>query len=306
MRGMKLSFPHLVSADQITRSDADALLERCEEMEKALEQGGDDRLKNKVLACLFYEPSTRTRLSFETAMLRLGGQVVSVEGMQGSSLTKGESVEDTIRVVGGYADAIAMRHPEEGSADKAASISAVPFINAGDGPNQHPTQGLLDLLTARKERGTVENLTVAIAGDLKFGRTVHSFSTVISLFPGTRFRFITPSNLRMPAKVTDLLKQRAVPFEESEDLQDGLDADILYMTRIQKERFESVEEYERLKDAYVLHAKDLAGKSVTVMHALPRNAEIAPDVDELPNAAYFRQAQNGVPVRMALLSLLLS
>jgi aspartate carbamoyltransferase catalytic subunit len=302
---MPLSFSHLVSADQIMRSDAEEILATCDEMETVLKKGGDDRLKRKVLACLFYEPSTRTRLSFETAMLRLGGQVLSVEGAQSSSLTKGESLEDTIRVVGQYADIIAMRHPEEGSAARAMLVSPVPFINAGDGPNQHPTQGLLDLLTARKERGTVENLTVAIAGDLKFGRTIHSFSTVISLFPGTRFRFITPPNLRMPAKVTNLFKERGVPFEESEDLQDGLDADILYMTRIQKERFESPEEYERLKDAYVLHAKDLKGKSVTVMHALPRNAEIATDVDALPNAAYFRQAQNGVPVRMALLSLLL-
>ena len=275
-------------------------------MEEVVAKGGDDRLKGKILAALFYEPSTRTRLSFEAAMIRLGGGVITADGFQFSSMYKGETVEDTMMMVGGYADIIAMRHPEQGSADKAASISPVPFINAGDGPGQHPTQALLDLYTIQKERGTVDGMHVAMVGDLKYGRTVHSLVYLLGLYKNMRFTFIAPDQLPMPEKVTSFLKERNIPYTETTDLSAGFDADILYMTRVQKERFDNLAEYEALKLKYVLTADQLKGKTVTVMHPLPRVGEITTDVDALPTAAYFRQAKNGIPVRMALLWLMLS
>ncbi len=274
-------------------------------MEDVLKKGDDDRLKGKILAALFYEPSTRTRLSFESAMLRLGGSVITADGFQFSSMYKGESIEDTIMMAGGYSDIICMRHPEQGSADKAASVSPVPFINAGDGPGQHPTQALLDLYTIQKERGTIDGLHVAMVGDLKYGRTVHSLVFLLGLYKNVRFTFIAPDALPMPDKVTSFLKEKKIPYEETTDLSAGLDADILYMTRVQKERFDNVDEYEKLKLKYVLTAPQLKGKKVTVMHPLPRVGEISTDVDKLPTAAYFRQARNGIPVRMALLAGLL-
>lgn len=302
---MALSFRHLTSTKQLSRADTDLILKTAAAMEKVLAKGGDDRLHGKILASLFYEPSTRTRLSFEAAMCRLGGHVISAEGIQFSSMYKGETIEDTIRMVSSYADVIAMRHPEQGSADRAAAVSSVPFLNAGDGPGQHPTQALLDLYTIQKERGTVDGLHVAMVGDLRYGRTVHSLSFLLGLYKNLRFTFVAPKELTMPEKVTGFLRERKMPYEESAKLSDAFGADVLYMTRIQQERFTDRSEYERLKDSYVLTAKLLKGKKVTVMHPLPRVSEIAPDVDALPNAAYFRQAANGVPVRMALLSLLL-
>ncbi len=302
---MKLSLRHLTSTKQLSRADTDVILKTSAAMEKVLAKGGDDRLAHKILASLFYEPSTRTRLSFETAMQRLGGQVVTADGIQFSSLYKGETIEDTMMVVGQYADIIAMRHPDEGSADKAASVSPVPFINAGDGPGQHPTQALLDLYTIQKECGRTEKLHIAMIGDLKFGRTVHSLSFLLGLYDDLHFTFVAPKQLPMPAKVTDFLKQKKIPYAETETLEAALDADVIYMTRVQKERFTDVSEYEKLKNAYVLTAKHVKGKKVKVLHPLPRVGEIATDVDELPNAAYFRQVRNGVPVRMALLALLL-
>jgi len=274
-------------------------------MEKVLAKGGDDRLHGKILAALFYEPSTRTRLSFESAMSRLGGSVISAEGIQFSSMYKGETIEDTIMMVSGYSDIIAMRHPEAGSADKAASVSPVPFINAGDGPGQHPTQALLDLYTIQKECGKLDDLHIAMAGDLRYGRTVHSLSFLLGLYDNVRFTLISPNELTMPEKVTDFFKDKNISFHETGDLAAGLDADVLYMTRIQQERFADHSEYERLKDVYTLTSKHLKGKKTIVMHPLPRVGEIATEVDTLPNAAYFRQAQNGVPVRMALLEMLL-
>jgi aspartate carbamoyltransferase catalytic subunit len=303
---MPLSFRHLTSTKQLTRVDVDLILQTAGEMEGVLQKGGDDRLNGKILASLFYEPSTRTRLSFESAMQRLGGNIITADGIQFSSLYKGESIEDTIIMAAGYSDIIAMRHPEQGSADKAASVSPVPFINAGDGPGQHPTQGLLDLYTIQKERGTIDGLHIAMVGDLKYGRTVHSLCYLLGHYTNLRLTFIAPDALPMPEKVTSYLKEHNVPFEETTDLSAGLDADILYMTRVQKERFDDVAEYETLKLKYVLTAEHLKGKSVTVMHPLPRVGEIATDVDALPTAAYFRQARNGVPLRMALLDLLLS
>jgi aspartate carbamoyltransferase catalytic subunit len=302
---MALSFRHLTSTAQVTRADADVLLKTAMEMEKIVKKGGNDLLKGKILAALFYEPSTRTRLSFETAMLRLGGQVISADGFQFSSLYKGESIEDTMMMVGGYADIIAMRHPEAGSADKAMKTSPVPFINAGDGPNQHPTQALLDLYTIQKECGKVEGVHVAMVGDLKNGRTVHSLTTLLTLYPGVRFTFVAPDQLTMPEKVTSMLTSGGFTFDESSDLTDAVNADVVYMTRVQKERFDDQSEYEKLKDAFILNASHLKGKKTVVMHPLPRVSEISTDVDALPNAAYFRQAENGVPVRMALLAQLL-
>jgi aspartate carbamoyltransferase catalytic subunit len=301
-----LSFRHLTSTKQLSRADTDLILKTAQVMENVLKKGGDDRLKGKILAALFYEPSTRTRLSFEAAMLRLGGQVISAEGVQFSSLYKGETIEDTITMACGYSDIIAMRHPEQGSADRAASVSAVPFINAGDGPGQHPTQALLDLYTIQKECGTIDGLHVAMVGDLRYGRTVHSLSFLLGLYRDLRLTFVAPKELTMPAKVTDFLKEKAIPYKETADISAALDADILYMTRIQKERFADASEYERLKDSYALQSKHIKGKKTIVMHPLPRVGEINSDVDTLPNAAYFRQAHNGVPVRMALLASLLN
>lgn len=274
-------------------------------MEKVIAKGGDDRLHGKILAALFYEPSTRTRLSFEAAMQRLGGQIVTADGFQFSSLYKGETLEDTIIMVSGYADIIAMRHPEQGTADRAAAVSPVPFINAGDGPGQHPTQALLDLYTIQKERGSIDGLHIAMVGDLKYGRTVHSLTYLLGLYKNLRFTYVSPDSLKMPEKVSSFLKEKNIPYEEVTDLHAGLDADVLYMTRVQKERFDDSAEYEALKLKYILTADHLKGKKVTVMHPLPRVGEISTDVDALPNAAYFRQAKNGVPVRMALLSMLL-
>lgn len=275
------------------------------DMEKIRTKGKSDLLKGKVLASLFYEPSTRTRLSFETAMLRLGGDVLTAEGIQFSSLYKGETIEDTMEMVGQYADIIAMRHPEQGSADKAAAASKVPFINAGDGPGQHPTQALLDLYTINDECGKVDDLNIAMVGDLRYGRTVHSLSYLLGLYKNIRFTLISPKELTMPEKVTSFLDEKKIPYELHDDISAGLDCDIMYMTRVQQERFADKSEYERLKLKYVLTASQLKGKKVKIMHPLPRVGEISTDVDSLPNAVYFRQAGNGVPVRMALLAMLL-
>lgn len=302
---MPLSFTHLVSIEQLSRKDADAIIGEAEHMENVLKDGGDERLHGKILANLFYEPSTRTHLSFAAAMCRLGGRVISTESVQFSSLYKGETIEDTIKVVGEYADIICMRHAEEGSAARGASVSPVPFINAGDGPGQHPTQALLDLMTIKKERGHIDGARVAMVGDLKHGRTVHSLSLLLSLYDNIHLLFISPKELRMPENIRSLLSKRSIRFEERQNLRDGLDGDILYMTRIQKERFKDEREYQRLREAYILTARDLKDSAVTVMHPLPRVGEIALDVDLLPNAAYFRQVKNGVAVRMALLAMML-
>lgn len=303
--GMPLPFKHLTSTKQLTRADTEEILRVAKDMQKLREKGETDLLKGKILAALFYEPSTRTRLSFETAMLRLGGDVLTAEGIQFSSLYKGETIEDTMEMVGSYADIIAMRHPEQGSADKAAGASKVPFINAGDGPGQHPTQALLDLYTIKEECGKLDGLHVSMVGDLRYGRTVHSLCYLLGLYKDIRLTLISPKELTMPEKVTSFLKEKGIPYEERDDIAAGLDADMMYMTRVQQERFADKSEYERLKLKYVLTASHLKGKKVVVMHPLPRVGEIATDVDALPNAAYFRQASNGVPVRMALLAMLL-
>jgi aspartate carbamoyltransferase len=258
-----------------------------------------------VLSTLFYEPSTRTRLSFETAMLRLGGQVISVAEAKSSSASKGESLHDTIKTVEGYADVIVIRHPQIGAAQEAAQATDRPILNAGDGAGQHPTQSLLDLYTILKEKGTADGLTITLAGDLKNGRTVHSLALLLANF-SVRFVFAAPRALRMPQEILDQLRNKAIAVQETEDLGEGLaQSDVCYMTRIQRERFDDPAEYDRLKDLYVLTREQVeaAKDGIIIMHPLPRVNEIATDVDTYPGAAYFRQSANGVPVRMALLAL---
>jgi aspartate carbamoyltransferase len=262
-------------------------------------------MKGQVLSTLFYEPSTRTRLSFEAAMLRLGGTVISVAEAKSSSAAKGESLHDTMKTVEGYADVIVLRHPQIGAAEEAAAATYRPVLNAGDGTGQHPTQSLLDYYTIKKERGAVEGLTVTLAGDLKHGRTVHSLAELLSSYD-VRFVFASPGALRMPVDIVTRLKARRVSVTETESLADAIrTSDVLYMTRIQRERFEDPTEYDRLKDAYVLTRSMVAGAKdgLTVMHPLPRVNEIAIDVDDYAGAAYFRQAANGLAIRMALLAL---
>ena len=263
----------------------------------------------KKIATLFYEPSTRTRLSFEAAMLNLGGSVLGFASADSSSAAKGESVSDTIRIISCYADICAMRHPKEGAPLVASQKSRIPVINAGDGGHQHPTQTLTDLLTIRSLKGRLGNLTIGLCGDLKFGRTVHSLISALIRYPGIRFVLISPEELRIPSYIReDVLAANNIPFTEVERLEDAMpDLDVLYMTRVQKERFFNEEDYVRLKNFYILtKAKmDLAKDDMLVLHPLPRVNEISVEVDDDPRAAYFRQAQYGVYVRMALILTLL-
>lgn len=262
----------------------------------------------RILATCFYEPSTRTRLSFESAMTRLGGRIIGFSDAASSSATKGESVSDTIRVISCYADICAMRHPKEGAPMVAAEKSEVPVINAGDGGHQHPTQTLTDLLTIRSLKGRLDNLTIGLCGDLKFGRTVHSLIGALVRYENIRFIFISPEELRVPDYITDMLRSRNIPYEEVIRLEKVMpQLDLLYMTRVQKERFFNEEDYVRLKDFYILDTAkmSLAREDMLVLHPLPRVNEISVEVDSDPRAAYFRQARYGVYVRMALILTLL-
>ena len=262
----------------------------------------------KKLATLFYEPSTRTRLSHETAMINLGGSVIGFPSGNVSSATKGESVADTIRVISCFADIAAIRHPKEGAAAVAAAYSSIPIINAGDGGHQHPTQTLLDMQTIRRLKGRLSDMTIGICGDLKFGRTVHSLVEAMSRYEGISFVFISPQELRMPDYVTDILHDRGIDYEEVTKLEDAIPKlDVLYMTRVQKERFFNEEDYIRLKDFYILDEKKLAAAKPDcyILHPLPRVNEIAPEVDNDPRAAYFLQVKYGVLVRMAVILTLL-
>lgn len=264
--------------------------------------------EGKKLATCFYEPSTRTRLSFEAAMLNLGGSVLGFSDAASSSASKGESVADTIRIISCYADICAMRHPKEGAPMVAASVSGIPVINAGDGGHQHPTQTLTDLMTIRTLKGRLDRLTIGLCGDLKFGRTVHSLINALVRYDNVRFIFISPDELRVPDYITEMLKDKDIPYEEVMQLEEIMPRlDILYMTRVQKERFFNEEDYVRLKDYYILDkAKlNLAPKDMLVLHPLPRVNEISVDVDDDPRAVYFKQAQYGVYVRMALILTLL-
>ena len=265
--------------------------------------------EGKKLATLFYEPSTRTRLSFEAAMMNLGGNVLGFSSADSSSATKGETVADTIRMVACYADICAMRHPKEGAPLVASLHSPIPVINAGDGGHQHPTQTLTDLLTIRSLKGRLDNLTIGLCGDLKFGRTVHSLISALVRYTGIRFVLISPEELRIPSYIRDdVLRENNIEFEEVERLEDALPKlDVLYMTRVQKERFFNEEDYVRMKDFYILDKKkmELAPQDMIVMHPLPRVNEIAVEVDDDPRAAYFKQAQYAVYARMALILTLL-
>lgn len=284
------------------------ILETAARYENVIASGG--RLTNMngmVLATLFFEPSTQTRLTFETAMLRMGGHVVSVtDAKTSSSAVKGETLYDTGKMIDGYADLAVIRHAAEGSAKELAEGASVPVINGGDGAGQHPTQALMDLYTIQKEKGRLNNLTVTLAGDLKHGRTVHSLSWVLGKF-GPRFYFVSPEELRMPEEITRSLRDDGIEITETDNLAEAAaKTDVLYMTRVQKERIIDPSEYERLKDVLVVNAEIIrsAKPDITIMHPLPRVGEIAREVDGYEGAAYFRQAANGVPIRMAIMALI--
>jgi aspartate carbamoyltransferase len=298
----------ILHANQFSKKDIEAVMKVASEFEKELKKKGVIPLmKGKLLATLFFEPSTRTRLSFEAAMQRLGGGVIALGPVEGSSVSKGESLADTCRTVAQYTDVIAIRHPKTGSAKEAADAVDIPVINGGDGTGQHPTQALLDVYTIQKEMKTVKNLTVAMVGDLKYGRTVHTLVELLTLF-NCKFYFVSPGALRMPEEITSHVRQQGASVEETEDLRKAaLESDVIYMTRIQKERFQDLAEYEKVKGSYIIDAAFLKnlGKDVTILHPLPRVNEINPDVDSYPGAAYFRQMRNGVFIRMALLAMVM-
>ena len=299
---------HLMSPLDLSVQETDKLLNLANDIEKNPEKYAHACAGRKLATC-FYEPSTRTRLSFEAAMLNLGGSVLGFSSADSSSAAKGESVSDTIRVISCYADICAMRHPKEGAPLVASEKSAIPVINAGDGGHQHPTQTLTDLLTIHSLKGHLDNLTIGLCGDLKFGRTVHSLIHALIRYPNVKFVLISPEELRVPSYIReDVLAQNNVPFKEVVRLEDALpELDILYMTRVQKERFFNEEDYIRMKDFYILDkAKmELAPKDMLVLHPLPRVNEISTEVDDDPRAVYFKQVQYGVYVRMALILTLL-
>ncbi|WP_294901467.1 aspartate carbamoyltransferase [uncultured Eubacterium sp.] len=299
---------HLMSPLDLSVEETDKLLNLANDIEKNPEKYAHACAGKKLATC-FYEPSTRTRLSFEAAMLNLGGSVLGFSSADSSSAAKGESVSDTIRVISSYADICAMRHPKEGAPLVASEKSTIPVINAGDGGHQHPTQTLTDLLTIHSLKGHLDNLTIGLCGDLKFGRTVHSLIHALIRYPNVKFVLISPEELRVPSYIReDVLAQNNVPFKEVVRLEDALpELDILYMTRVQKERFFNEEDYIRMKDFYILNkAKmELAPKDMLVLHPLPRVNEISTEVDDDPRAVYFKQAQYGVYVRMALILTLL-
>ena len=289
----------------------------CEEIEKLISTANDiianpekyrEKCQNKKLATLFFEPSTRTRLSFEAAMYELGGSVIGFSEAQSSSASKGESVSDTAKVISCYADIIAMRHPKEGAPLVAAKAASIPVINAGDGGHCHPTQTLADLLTIQREKGRLCDLTVGFCGDLKFGRTVHSLISALSRYSGISFVLISPAELTLPGYVRDTLDKSGIPYEETRSLEDSLGKlDILYMTRVQRERFFNEEDYLRLRDSYILTPEKmrLTPKDMCVMHPLPRVNEISVAVDDDPRACYFKQVLYGKYMRMALIMMLL-
>ena len=300
---------NVIESQQFSRSLLEDLYARADEMKREPHRF-IGRLAGQVMAALFYEPSTRTRLSFEAAMLRLGGQTMGTDNAREfSSAAKGETLEDTIRIVSGYADVIVLRHSEEGAARRAASVSTVPIINAGDGPGQHPTQALLDLYTIRAELGRIDGVHVAMVGDLANGRTVRSLVYLLSKFKDIKLWFVAPPQVAMRDDLKSHLDEHHVPWVETQDLDAVLpEVDVVYMTRIQKERFTDPEAYNAVKGVYRIDGESLARmrKYAVLMHPLPRVDEIAPEVDADPRAAYFRQARNGLHIRMALLDRILS
>lgn len=301
---------HVVEAQQFDRDLLNEIFAVTKEMEEVVSRYGSSILNHRIMASLFYEPSTRTRLSFESAMFRLGGDVITTESAREfSSAAKGETLEDTIRIIEGYSDVIVMRHYESGAARRAANVSSVPIINAGDGPGQHPTQALLDLYTIQKEIGRLDGFKIAMVGDLANGRTTRSLAYLLSKYEDVQVYFVAPSVVKMKDDIKAHLDENGVKWEEAEDLiAVAREVDVVYQTRIQKERFgDRIEDYEQARGKYVIDDAVMAAlpeKSV-VMHPLPRVDEIAPEVDPDPRAAYFRQAQNGLYIRMALLRMVL-
>jgi aspartate carbamoyltransferase catalytic subunit len=295
---------HILGAKQFNRTELEELFDSAARLENRQLWNTDPRFQGKIMTTLFFEASTRTRLSFESAMSRLGGKVIGTENAaQFSSTIKGETLEDTIRIVSGYSDIIVLRHTDIGAAERAAKVADVPIINAGDGAGEHPTQALLDLYSIRKECGRIEGLTIAMIGDLTYGRTVHSLSYMLANYPGIRILFVSPDNVRIPSYVLHFLDESGVAYEETDDFGFALrSADVLYQTRIQKERFPSLEEYRKAEGRYILNRDilPLLRKDAIILHPLPRAGEIAVEVDDDPRAAYFRQAQNGLYIRMAL------
>ena len=298
---------HMMNPLDFSVEELEKLFDLAGEIERDME-GYSHKCDGKILATCFYEPSTRTRLSFETAMLRLGGKCMGFADASNSSAAKGESVADTIRVISCFADICAMRHPKEGAPMVAASRSSIPVINAGDGGHQHPTQTLTDLLTIRSLYGKLSGFTIGLCGDLKFGRTVHSLINALSRYEGIRFIFISPKELKVPDYITEMLRQKEIPYEEVIKLEEVMpQLDFLYMTRVQKERFFNEEDYIRLRNFYILDKEkmSLAKEKMFILHPLPRVNEISVEIDDDPRAAYFKQVQYGLYVRMALILTLL-
>lgn len=298
----------ILHGNQFSKEDIDTILQVAAGFEKDLQNKDSlPLLPGKIMAALFFEPSTRTRLSFETAMLRLGGGVISVASAESSSVAKGETVVDTAQTVAQYADVIVMRHPRIGSAKEAADAVSIPVLNGGDGAGQHPTQALQDIYTIQKEVGSLNDLSISLVGDLKNGRTVHALVELLSLFKARLF-LVSPALLRMPEEISSRLKAKGLAIIETEDMAEAASqSDLVYMTRIQKERFANISDYEKVKGSYIINAKFLEGlkKKITILHPLPRVDEIHPEVDAYPGAAYFRQVRNGVYVRMALLAMVM-
>jgi len=294
-----MMFQNCISISEFSRKDFETIFkhaEKFESLEKPLEE-----YRGKILATLFFEPSTRTRLSFESAMNRLGGDIIGFADADVSSAKKGESIADTARTVENYADIIVIRHPIEGAAKTAADHTEIPVINAGDGGHEHPTQTLLDLYTIKKEKGKIDELEIALCGDLKYGRTVHSLSTALNNYD-VDLKFISPEELKFPDKLKPKIDNQ---FQEHKKLEQALESDVIYMTRIQEERFKDPKEYERVKSSMILTEEMAERTQGIIMHPLPRVDEIEYPVDEMKNSVYFKQAGNGVPVRMALIDLLL-
>ena len=298
---------HLIDFGDLTRAEWESLYQRCSDI---MDHPADfmDACRGRVMASLFYEPSTRTNFSFQTAMLRVGGTVFGFADPKSTSTAKGETLKDTIKMVSGYADVVVMRNPKEGAAKAASLYSDVPVINAGDGGHNHPTQTLTDLITIHKEKGHFDNLTIGFCGDLKFGRTVHSLIDAMSRYLGVKFVLISPDELKVPSYVKQKMRDQGIPYIQTTDLEAVMpELDILYMTRVQRERFFNEEDYLRLKDSYILTPEKLAGakQDLAILHPLPRVNEIAVAIDADPRACYFKQVLNGKFMRMALILKLL-
>ena len=298
---------NIISIKDFKREDIDYILDEAEKLEDvAKSKAISEELKGKILGLMFFEPSTRTKLSFETAMKRLGGDGIGFENTGSSSVSKGESIADTAKMFEGYSDALVIRHELEGVSKFISDIVDIPVINAGDGAGQHPTQTLLDLYTIRKEIGKIDDLKIALIGDLKYGRTVHSLSNALTLYDNVKIYLVSPNKLKMPQEILHDLKDTNITYEEVSNIKDIIDdVDVLYVTRIQKERFGDVNDYLKIKGAYVINKKMLEGKDLIVMHPLPRIDEINGDVDDTKYNKYFTQAANAVPVRMAILKTLI-